>query len=110
MADDAVRLNQRQIAELLGVGLQAVKKWRGNTIRVLRAAGQLDYVEPSVPLPTNALPIPINQRQHVNDGDHPLWERDVILMWAERTERRDPDTKVTTRPSPPGRPPLARVS
>jgi len=109
MADDAVRLNQHQIAELLGVGLQAVKKWRGHTIRALRRAGQLDHAEPTVPLPTNALPIPSNQREHLA-GANPVWDRDVILMWAERTERRDPDTKVTTRPSPPGRPPLARVS
>jgi hypothetical protein len=109
MADDAVRLNQRQIADLLGVGMQAVKKWRGNTIAALRAAGQFDHAAPTVALPTNALPIPVNQREHVA-GDNPLWDRDEILRWAERTERRDPDTKATTRPSPPGRRPLARVS
>lgn len=99
---DRARMSIPQIAELLGVGEQAVKKWRTNTRNALKRAGQLDSQNPDVPLPTNALPIPSNQREHVRDKVDPRWDRDVIEEWAERTQRRDPVTKLPMRPTPPG--------
>jgi hypothetical protein len=99
---DRARLDQRQIAELLGVGLQAVKKWRGATRRALIAAGQLDSPAPTVRLRKNALPIPSNQVEHVRDGVQPRWDQDVIELWAERTERRHPVTKEPIRPTQSG--------
>lgn len=102
---DGRRLNIPQIAAELGFSVSAVKKWRQHTRRVLRKAGQLDAINPTVLLPTNALPIPANQREHVLDGVEPRWDRDVIVAWAKRTERQHPETGETTHPSPPGRTP-----
>ena len=76
---DRARLDQRQIAELLGVGLQTVKKWRGATRRTLIKAGQLDWVAPTVPLPKSALPIPRNQAEHVRDRVDPRCLDAVLL-------------------------------
>lgn len=103
--DTTKRVTQAQIADLLGVGLQAVKKWRGFTIAALRKAGQLDHIEPTCPLPSNALPIPANQREHVLNGDPPRWEPDVIIKWAELTQRRDEQTGEPKRPVRGGKPP-----
>jgi hypothetical protein len=105
--DAQTRWTVNQIAAELGFGVQAVKKWRGHTIRALRAAGQLGSVSPTVPLPTNALPIPCNQREHVINGDHPRWSPAVILAWAETTSRRNKETGATEWPDPPGRTPDA---
>lgn len=104
MAERA-RWGIKQIATELGFTEQAVKKWRGNTIRTLREAGQLNHVKPTCPLPRNALPVPANQREHVREGAAPRWEPDDIIKWARRTQRRDPVTGATTWPSPPGRTP-----
>jgi hypothetical protein len=98
-------LNIPQIAAELGFSESAVKKWRGRTIAVLKATGQLDAERPTVLLPTNALPLPANQDEHARDGVDPLWNPDVVSKWAERTQRRHPVTKATTHPSPPGRTP-----
>lgn len=98
-------LNITQIAAELGFSVSAVKKWRGRTIAALRTARQLDVERPTVLLPTNALPLPANQAEHVREGVDPLWDPEVVGVWAERTQRRHPVTKVTTHPSPPGRPP-----
>lgn len=103
------RLSIPQIAARLGFGVQAVKKWRGHTIAALKAAGQFDDPAPTVPLPRNALPIPSNQAEHVRDGVDPRWDWDVIEAWAERTQRRHPETKAPMRPDPPGRPPTRRA-
>lgn len=102
------RLNIPQIAEYLGVGVQAAKKWRGHTIAALKAAGQLDSKSPTVPLPTNALPIPSNQAEHVRDGVDPRWEIDLINEWAVRTQRRHPVTGAPMRPPPRGPKPRAQ--
>lgn len=102
---DAPMLNVPGIAEYLGFSVRAVKKWRGNTRRVLIAAGQLDAHAPTVPLPTNALPIPSNQAEHVALGVDPVWDREVIDRWARRTQRKDPLTGARTDPSPSGRAP-----
>lgn len=104
-AGQPARLSIPQIADRLGFGVQAVKKWRGHTIAALKAAGQFDHPAPTVPLPRNALPIPSNQAEHVRDGVDPRWDWDVIAAWAERTQRRHPETKAPMRPDPPGRPP-----
>ena len=97
-------LNQREIAELLGFSLSAVKKWRGRTIAVLRAAGQLDSEQPTVLLPTNALPLPMNQAEHVRDGVEARFDPAVVEKWARRTQRQDPVTGAAMSPSPPGKP------
>jgi hypothetical protein len=102
---DTTLVKQKQIAELLGVGEQAVKKWRGFTLAALRKAGQFDSPAPTCPLPTNALPIPANQRAHVLTGDPPRWDRDVIIRWAELTQRRDERTGAPMRPVRGGKPP-----
>jgi hypothetical protein len=103
--DPPARLSIPQIAELLGFAERSVKKWRGHTLDALRAAGQLDHPAPTVPLPRNALPLPSNQAEHVRDGVHPRWDREIVEAWAERTERRHPVTKQPMSPTPPGRPP-----
>lgn len=92
------------IAAELGVGVPAVKKWRGKTIAALKKAGQLDSEQPTCPLPRNALPIPANQVEHVRDGVHPRFDPDEILRWAEQTGRRHPVTKEPQRPYGSGRP------
>ena len=97
-------VNVPELAELLGFSESAVKKWRGRTIAVLRAAGQLNSEAPTVLLPTNALPLPVNQVEHARDGVDPLWDFSVVDRWARRTQRRHPTTGATTHPSPPGRP------
>ena len=103
--DTTRRVTQAQIADLLGVGLQAVKKWRGFTLAALRKAGQEDSTEPTCPLPSNALPIPANQREHVLNGDPPRWDPDIIVKWAELTQRRDETTGQPMRPARGGKQP-----
>jgi hypothetical protein len=95
----------KRIAAELGFTEQIVKRWRGKTLDALRAADQLDWPEPTCPLPTNALPIPSNQRAHVLAGDPPRWEPKVILDWAVRTKRRHPVTGEPMRPPGTGRRP-----
>lgn len=98
------RLNQPQLAALLGFSRAAIKKWRRATIAALTRAGQLDSWEPTVPLPSNALPLPANQADHVAHGAVPVWDPDVVTAWAERTGRRDPVTGAPAYPTSPGRP------
>lgn len=95
-------LNARELAEYLGFTAQAVKKWRGNTIKALTRAGQLNDENPSVLLPSNALPLPVNQAEHVLHGAPPLYDPAVCARWAEHTQRRHPVTKEPMRPAPPG--------
>lgn len=105
MSDDERMLNQRQIAAYLGVGRQAVKKWRGHTTRALRAAGQLDSYEPICLLPRNALPVPDNQIEHVRDGATARWRESTIDKWVDRTGRRDEVTGGFRPALPSGRKP-----
>jgi hypothetical protein len=100
----SARLSITGIAEHLGFGVSAVKKWRGNTRRALIRAGQLDSPNPTCVLPSNALPVPSNQAEHVRDGVAPRWDRELIDRWAERTIRKDPLTGEKTQPTSPGAP------
>lgn len=94
MTDDEM-ISQRGISQRLGVTLQAAKKWRGATIAALRKAGQLNRVDPDVKLPTGALPLPDNQREHVLHGEAPRWRPATIDAWAERTHRaKQPDRQL----------------
>lgn len=97
-------LNQRQLADELGFSLAAIKKWRRATIAALTRAGQQDWAEPTVRLPSNALPLPVNQPQVVTDGALPLFDLDEVVRWAKRTGRRNPVTGAPEYPTPPGRP------
>lgn len=113
MSEDEPMLNQQQIAEHLGVGWSAVKKWRGHTIAALRKAGQVNSTSPTVALPRNALPVPDNQSEHVLDGAQPQWRPSTIERWIDRTDRRgyDGGFKPATpsgRPPDPDKPPRVR--
>ncbi len=108
MPDDEQMLNQPQIAAYLGVGVQAVKKWRGHTRKALRKAGQLDSPAPMVPLPRNALPVPDNQAEHVRDSAvDPRWKVSTIDKWIDRTGRRHDVTGEFCPAVPSGRKPDA---
>lgn len=98
------RLNQRQLADALGFSLAAIKKWRRATITALARAGQSTWAEPTVRLPANALPLPVNQRRHVEDGETPLFDLDEVVRWAKRTGRRNPLTGSPEYLTSPGRP------
>lgn len=82
------------IAEKLGFGVQAVKKWRGAYIKA---------VEAGKPPGRSALPKPDNQEEMDRNGVGPRWYPRTILAWAERTQRRNPKTGEKMRPTSPGR-------
>lgn len=95
-------VNIPEIAERLGFGVPAVKKWRQNTIHALRRYGQEFAVEPTCPLPRNALPLPVNQKDVVEKNAHPKFDFVEVERWARRTSRKDPQTGQATNPGPPG--------
>lgn len=93
---DPPMLKLKQVAELLGFTLSALKKWRGNYIEAVRDGR---------PLTRACLVAPDNEAQVIKHGAPPRWLPETAIHWAEQTGRRDLTTGAAIRPSPPGPPP-----